>query len=241
MAFLPLAGVAAAFAVANASASDASIAAQESSWSPSSVTIKAGESVTWTNSGGFHNVCVQKPGTTGDTCDEFRNGEASTTWTSAAHTFSTPGTYAFFCEIHRGSGMTGTVTVEATSTGTTPPPDTMPTDTTTTPTEQTTPTDTSAPAFVGTPKRRASRKSLVLEVRPSEQATLRATVFRRPPGGRSFARVSEASVRVKQGKNVVTLPRKTGSLRSGAYRVRLQLVDAAGNKSLARTLSFKVA
>jgi plastocyanin len=239
MAFLPLAGVAAAFAVANASASDASIAAQESSWSPSSVTIQAGESVTWTNSGGLHNVCVQKPGTTGDTCDEFRNGEASTTWTSAAHAFSTPGTYAFFCEIHRGNGMTGTVTVEApsTGTGTTPPPDAMPTDTTTTPT----PTDTSAPAFVGTPKRRASRKSLVLEVRLSEQATLRATVFRRPPGGRSFARVSDASVRVKQGKNVVTLPRKTGSLRSGAYRVRLQLVDAAGNKSPAKTLSFKVA
>jgi hypothetical protein len=38
------------------------------------------------------------------------------------------------------------------------------------------------------------------------------------------------------------LPRAArGSLRSGAYRVRLQLVDAAGNKSATRTLGFKLA
>jgi hypothetical protein len=70
---------------------------------------------------------------------------------------------------------------------------------------------------------------------------LHATVFRRPPGGRAFARISEASLHVTQGRNVVTLPRKTGSLRSGAYRVKLQLVDAAGNKSAAKTLVVKIA
>ena len=47
---------------------------------------------------------------------------------------------------------------------------------------------------------------------------------------------------MKQGKNVVTLPRKAGSsLRSGSYKVRLQLVDVAGNRSATKTLSFKLA
>jgi hypothetical protein len=46
---------------------------------------------------------------------------------------------------------------------------------------------------------------------------------------------------VSKGKNVVTLPRKPkGSLRSGSYKVKLQLVDAAGNKSPTRTLTFKL-
>jgi hypothetical protein len=45
---------------------------------------------------------------------------------------------------------------------------------------------------------------------------------------------------VKQGKNVVMLLRKS-RLRSGAYRVRLQLVDAAGNRSATKTLNFKLA
>lgn len=236
-------GILVAIAVAGmpAAASNATIAATaQNTWSPSTATITAGESVTWTNGGGFHNVCVQKPGTSGDACDEYTNGDPATTWTSATHSFSTPGTYAFFCATHRSLGMTGTITVEAASTGTsTTPPDTMPTDTTTVPTQVEQNTVAGAPAFTGKIKRRASRKSLVLELGSSEKATLRATVFLRPPGGRSFARVSKASVHVKQGKNVVKVPRAT--LRRGAYRVKLQLVDADGNKSATKTLSFKIA
>jgi plastocyanin len=252
-----VAGFAVAVAVAGfpAAASDTTIAAGVSSWNPSSATITAGESVKWTNSGGIHNVCVQKPGASGDTCDEFTNGAPSDAWSEASHPFTTPGTYNFFCANHKAYGMTGTITDTSTSTGTgtgtgtstTPPPDTMPTDTTTiqdpTQIEQNSVVDDkTAPGFVGKPKRRASRKSLVVELRSSEAATLKATVFRRPPRGRSFSRISEASLQVKPGKNVVKLPRKAGgSLRSGAYRVKLQLVDAAGNKSPAKTLVFKLA
>jgi hypothetical protein len=40
----------------------------------------------------------------------------------------------------------------------------------------------------------------------------------------------------------VTLPRKArGSLRRGSYKLTLQLVDAAGNRSRVVTISFKLA
>ena len=206
--------------------------------------------VTWTTDGVFpHNVCVQKPGNTGTTCDEFRNGPASTDWSGNAtnsHTFTTPGTYTFYCETHKSFGMVGTITVGGdstgteTGTGTTPPPYTYPTDTTTTPT-QTTQYDTVAPHFTSKPKRRASRKSLILDFGASEAGKLSAAVFRRAPGKRSFSSVGSASLKVRQGHDVVTLPRRaSGRLRSGSYRVTLQLVDAAGNKSATKTLLFKL-
>lgn len=236
-----------------ASASDQSIATQpDDTWNPNAVTIGVGETVTWSNAAaGFHNVCVDKPGSTSTSCDEFRNGDAGFSWSGPgytnSHKFLAPGTYTFFCQIHGSpsAGMRGTIVVQdssGTGTTTTPPPDTQPTDTTTVPTETTGQAlDTTAPSLTGV-KRRASRKSLIVELRSSEPAVLKATVYRRAPGGQSFSRVGDASLKVKQGKNVVTLPRKAaGSLRSGSYRIKLQLVDYARNSSTTKTLSFKLA
>lgn len=226
-----------------ASAADTTIAAMSAgySWNPKNVTIQVGDTVTWTTDGVLpHNVCVQKPGTTGTTCDEFRNGDPSTSWSSYtnSHTFTTPGTYTFYCETHKSFGMVGTITVGGGSTGTGTGTGT---DTTTTPTQPQT-YDTVAPHFTSKPKRRASRKSLIVEFGASEAGKLSATVFRRAPGKRSFSRVGSASLTVKQGHDVVTLPRRaSGRLRKGAYRVTLQLVDAAGNKSATKTLLFKLA
>jgi plastocyanin len=237
-------GIAVAMAIAGmpASAANKSIAAVSfTDWNPADVSIEAGDDVTWTNATGIaHNVCVAAAGAASG-CGEFRSGDPSDAWPSGGYThrFAAAGSYKYVCEVH--ASMTGTITVTAPpGTSTTPPPDSQPTDTITVPTQtDTTPaTDMTAPSFTGKPKRRASRKSLVLELSSSEDATLKATVFRRPPRGRSFARVTEASVHVKAGKNVVKVPR--AALRSGAYRVKLQLVDAAGNKSSAKTLSFKV-
>jgi plastocyanin len=222
-----------------ASAADAVVAAQSGSktWSQPAVTIKVGEKVTWTNDGGYHNVCVQRPGTSGDACDEFTNGPIDNVWTSASHQFVAPGTYAFFCAAHRAVGMTGTITVEAASTGMT--------ETTTVPTQTQAapaPADATAPSFTGKLKRRPSRKALTLEFGSTEAGTLKASVYRRPPRGRAFSRISQASLKVKQGHNVVTLPRKPNSaLRRGSYKVKLQLVDVAGNKSGTKTLRFKIA
>jgi plastocyanin len=241
-------GVVVGLAVAGlpASASNQTIAAVDyTSWNPPDVTIQAGDFVAWKNTTGFaHNVCVRAPGaTTG--CDEYRSGDPSSPWPSEGYThpFDNVGSYRYFCEAH--PGMNGTITVSGTGTGTgtstTPPPDTQPTDTITVPTQtQTAPVDTTAPAFVGTPRRRARRKAaLILELHSSEDATLKAGVFRRRPGGRSFTRISEAALAVEKGRNVKKLPRTR--VRSGAYRVKLQLVDGAGNKSATKTISFKIA
>src|SRR3954447_3796118 len=142
-----------------ASAADTSIATQPNdTWHPSSVSIKVGDTVTWSNAdGGFHNVCVQKPGTTTTTCDEFRNGDPAPTWAANptnAHKFTAPGTYSFYCEAHKSLGMTGTITVESDGTSTTVPPDTQPTDTTTAPAQTAPAPDTTAPSFTGKLKRR---------------------------------------------------------------------------------------
>ena len=254
-----VAGVLVALAVTSlsASAADPTIAAVSSnhSWNPSTATINVGQSVSWSTDGlGYHNVCVLKPGGSGDSCDnnadaEFRNGAPASSWSSYpnSHVFTAPGTYTFFCEAHKSFGMTGTITVVASSTGTstTPPPDTMPTDTTTVPAGTDTTTTPAAgagsPVFTGKLKRRSTRKALVLELGSSEAATLHATVFRRPPRGHSYSRISQANLKAKQGKNVATLLRKAGGLRSGSYRVKLQLVDDDGNKSATKTLTFKLA
>jgi plastocyanin len=257
------AGFLAALVVAGmpASAADSSIAANGTSWNPGQVSIVPGDTVTWSNpAGGTHNVCVAQPGSDPSVvCDEFRNGDPAASWASYAnaHTFATAGEYKFICQFHGsfmsgkvivgGSGTTttgtgtGTNTGTGTGTSTTPPPDTQPTDTITTPTGTAPAVDRTAPAFTNKPKRKSSRKSLILSFGSSEAGKLEATVTRRAPGARSFTRVGQASLKVKQGRNTVTLPRKAaGSLRRGAYRVKLVLVDAAGNRSSSRTLAFKL-
>lgn len=85
---------------------------------PQVLNIAAGDTVTFTNGGGFHNV-VSDPGaiTTfrcADGCDgSGGNGDAASTLWSAVVTFPDPGTIGYFCEIHGapGQGMFGTINV----------------------------------------------------------------------------------------------------------------------------------
>ncbi|HEX4734822.1 MAG TPA: plastocyanin/azurin family copper-binding protein [Thermoleophilaceae bacterium] len=262
------AGMLLAFSVARfpALAADQSIAAVDASpsykWDQTDVTIAVGEKVTWTNntSSGSHNVCVRRSNVASG-CGEYTSGSPTSTWPAEgySHQFPSDGTFTFRCQVHAsmtgtlvvGTGEnppvdtgTGTSTGTGTGTSTTPPTYSQPTDTTTVPTQKQTTTvvtDTTAPSFSAKPKRRASRTALIVTFTASEDATLKASVYRRPPRGRSFGRVSRRSLQVKLGKNLVTLIRKLGKRRAGAYRVKLQLVDAAGNKSAARTISFKIA
>lgn len=240
-----------------ASAADQSIAAQALSWNPDEVTIAPGEKVTWSNAqGGLHNVCVAKADADVTTCsaanNEFRNGAPDADWSTYTntHTFNTVGEYKFYCEQH-GTPMQGRVNVMTGGTGTTTTTTTTGTATTTQPTTTQTGTqtgtvttpleDTTAPQFVGKPKRRSSRKALILLFRSSEAGELEATVSRRPPRARRFSRVGQATVAMREGRNVVKLPRRAaGSMRKGAYRVRILLVDEAGNRSAPRTINFKL-
>lgn len=76
---------------------------------PQTVTINPGDTVTWTNEGGFHNV-------RSDT-DLFTSGPPSSLlgWTFS-HTFAAIGTFPYYCEVHGapgGVGMSGVVEVVA--------------------------------------------------------------------------------------------------------------------------------
>lgn len=77
-------------------------------FTPSKLTINAGDTVTFVNGGGFHNVVASD--------GSFTNGDASSdTWTFT-QAFPTAGTFGFYCNIHgsaNGTGMAGVVTVNA--------------------------------------------------------------------------------------------------------------------------------
>lgn len=248
-----VAGFAAAFAVARfpALAADQTVnATAGNSWDPpGEVAITAGDTITWANpSGGTHNVCV-RPAADSSGCATFRNGAPSGDWSAYTneHKFTVANqSYTFRCEAH--PGMTGTIKVgdgsPSTTTGTTPTTTTNATTTNTTTTSASpTPTltaDTTAPRFVGTIRRRSSRKMLRLSFKVSENGTLTATLRRRPPGRKSFAFVSKTTKAVTLGSNTISFLRAGRKLRAGAYRLTLVLKDSAANRSAPKVLNFKL-
>lgn len=79
-------------------------------YTPINVQITAGETVSWTNMQGFHNVVADD--------GSFDSGPAANPPWNFQHTFNTPGSYPYYCSIHGapgGIGMSGTVTVEPTN------------------------------------------------------------------------------------------------------------------------------
>ena len=86
-------------------------------FSPQTITIDAGDSVTFINKGGFHNAVADDGsfrcarGCDGD--GSGGNGGASSSLWIASVTLNTPGTVGYFCEVHGapGQGMYGTIIV----------------------------------------------------------------------------------------------------------------------------------
>ena len=100
-----------------AGAANGSVTASGMSFSPSTVTIQAGESVTWTNANGIHNVRADDSSfRCANGCDGAGgNGTPASGW-SFTRTFNTAGTIHYHCEVHGavgGFGMSGTVIVQA--------------------------------------------------------------------------------------------------------------------------------
>jgi plastocyanin len=77
-------------------------------FTPQTLNISAGDTVTWTNGGGFHSV-LSDPGAV----TSFTSGAASSAPWTLTVTFPTPGTAGYHCIIHGapGQGMFGTINV----------------------------------------------------------------------------------------------------------------------------------
>jgi plastocyanin len=88
--------------MAHAAAHDIDIL--ESAFQPATLSVIAGEPVTWTNASGVTHTVTSDEGTELDS-GPIGPGEAY------GHVFETPGTYAYHCSIH--SSMKGTITVLA--------------------------------------------------------------------------------------------------------------------------------
>ena len=69
-------------------------------FTPANVTITAGDTVTWNNTNGIHNVHLEN-----GFFDQPTN-PTSAPWT-VSNTFTTTGTYRYYCELHGGPGGTG--------------------------------------------------------------------------------------------------------------------------------------
>jgi plastocyanin len=91
-------------------------------FSPQSITIDPGDTVTFINKGGYHNAVADDGsfrcarGCDGD--GQGGNGNASNFNWIASRTFTAPGRIGYYCEPHGspGQGMYGTITVRAPAT-----------------------------------------------------------------------------------------------------------------------------
>jgi amicyanin len=96
---------AATFAARSAPATDAEVDIDQFTFLPQRITVKAGTTVTWINEDDV-------PHTVASSGNLFKS-KALDTADKFSFTFTTPGTYDYFCSVH--PHMTGAVVVEAAS------------------------------------------------------------------------------------------------------------------------------
>jgi plastocyanin len=99
----------------NAQAENFMVTTQGNSFVPANLTIDTGDSVTFTNGGGLHNVSSDNGGfRCANGCDgQGGNGAPSSANWSFMITFNQVGTIDYECEVHAGLGMVGSIVVEA--------------------------------------------------------------------------------------------------------------------------------
>jgi plastocyanin len=93
-------------------------------FSPASVTIVAGDQVVWTQSGTNPHTVTASDGSFDSHPNCPPPGDCMVQGETFAQTFTTPGTYGYYCKLHGtpdGLGMAGVVNVEQPTTTTAPP------------------------------------------------------------------------------------------------------------------------
>jgi plastocyanin len=233
-----LATLACGLAVPAVAGADATISFTCCAYTPASVTVAAGASVTWNAELG--NDFVLLPGPTHHPLRFVGNTQPEqTSGTTATRTFATAGTFRFYCANHGTpdglGGMVGTVNVTAPGPSPGPGPGPSPA-----------PADTTAPdAAISLPKRRTLTailaRGLLITVRTSEAS--RATVSLRYRG-RAIGSARRSFTGPGRRRVTVKLTRSGRRALRNARRARLQLVaivtDAAGNKrTLRRSFTAK--
>lgn len=100
-------GLAGGVLIAGAQTPTSTVSIDNFTFNPPTLTVKAGTTVTWTNKDDIpHGIAAVN--------NAFTRSKALDTDDSYSFTFTTPGTYKYFCYIH--PHMTGTIVVE-TATG----------------------------------------------------------------------------------------------------------------------------
>jgi plastocyanin len=190
-------------------AANVTITARDFFWSPDSVTIQLGDTVTWTNAQGFHNVLL------GDSRLNQPGFPSDPSWNPPPQmTFNTPGSYTFICEVH--PGMTGRVQVE----GGEPTP---------TPTPTLTPTPAVPPPGSGAPDSTPPTVSGLTVSGTGTGVRVRLTVSELSTVNvRLLGGDGEARMRAQVQQGTWTLDR---ALANGLYTYELWAVDAMGNRS----------
>lgn len=89
-----------------AQAASHSVSAVDFQFSPATLTINVGDSVTWTNN------ASQTPHTATADGGSFDSGNLNP-GQSYTHTFNSAGTFAYHCQYHQSQGMVGTIVVQA--------------------------------------------------------------------------------------------------------------------------------
>ena len=192
-------------------------------WTPQTTTIKVGESVTWsfTGTSALHNVASSGANWS------FRSGDPGSGSPPASHTFASPGTYRFICEVH-ATTMFGDVLVTDAS-GTPPPPPPPPPLS-----EQPFPNDAGTPSAFEVDDALAPRLSRLAARAWQGGARLR---FRLDEPAVVSVRVTRAGVTVKRSRAMLLRGRRTLTirhLRAGRYRLLVTARDLAGNRSRTR-------
>jgi plastocyanin len=210
-------GLALALVSATSLAADQTVRATSSNtFTPANVTVNVGDTVTWTNDGGLHNV-------------KFEDGKLeepsspSFTWTSnPKRTFDTPGSFRYFCEQHGsagGVGMSGTVVVQGA--GEPPPPGGDPPDTR--------PPDIDdlkivPSTFCNRKTRTCKRTGSEIRFTIDEDAKVTGRIIRR----KDNKRVGSLSITANAGEGEFAFSGK--GLALGKYRLELTPKDARGNR-----------